>query len=57
MNMKFDLCLALAIGLSILAVWQFYSLVSDWPMAGRRSVEIASGPSASSLTRAGSLGN
>jgi hypothetical protein len=57
MKMKFDLCIALAIGLSILAVWQFYSLVSEWPMAGRRGVEIASGPSASSSTRAGSFGN
>jgi hypothetical protein len=57
MKMKFDLCIALAVGLSILAAWQFYSLVSEWPVAGHRGVEIASEASAPPLARDGSFGN
>jgi hypothetical protein len=57
MKNRFDLSIVLAIGLSVLAAWQFYSLVSDWPVAGHRSVEIASAPSAAPLARAGSFGN
>jgi hypothetical protein len=53
----FDVSIPLLAVLSIVAAWQFYSLVTGGPTTGRSGVEIAAGAPTPSLRSTDPLGD
>lgn len=54
---SFDVSIPLLVVLSIVAAWQFYSLLTGGPITGRSGIEMAAGTPTPSLRATDPLGD